>query len=98
MRPTTTYPAGWLPVYLSACQPPLPPARGGQTDSDKDKSNSFLSAVNNSESSGKNIVLNAFVCAQQGYQTSQDKQQEQKKQQQQSEAKQRPGESHFTLL
>lgn len=59
MRPTTTYPAGWLPVYLSACQPPLPPARGGQTDSDKDKSNSFLSAVNNSESSGKNIVLNA---------------------------------------
>lgn len=95
MRPTTTYPAGWLPVYLSACQPPLPPPTpGGQTDSDKDKSNSFLSAVNNSESSGKNIVLNAFVCAQQGYQTSQDKQQEQ----QQSEAKQRPGESHFTLL
>lgn len=91
MRPTTTYPAGWLPVYLSACQPPLPPARGGQTDSDKDKSNSFLSAVNNSESSGKNIVLNAFVCALQGYQTSQDKQE-------QSEAKQRPGESHFTLL
>lgn len=90
MRPTTTYPAGWLPVYLSACQPPLPPpTRGGQTDSDKDKSNSFLSAVNNSESSGKNIVLNAFVCAQQGYQTSQDKQQKQQ---------QRPGESHFTLL
>lgn len=95
MRPTTTYPAGWLPVYLSACQPPLPPpSPGGQTDSDKDKSNSFLSAVNNSESSGKNIVLNAFVCGQQGYQTSQDKQQKQ----QQSEAKQRPGESHFTLL
>lgn len=88
MRPTTTYPAGWLPVYLSACQPPLPPPTpGGQTDSDKDKSNSFLSAVNNSESSGKNIVLNAFVCAQQGYQTSQDKQQEQ--QQHQSEAKAR---------
>lgn len=85
MRPTTTYPAGWLPVYLSACQPPLPPARVGQSDSDKERqSNSFLSAVNNSESSGKNIVLNAFVCAQQGYQTSQDKQQ-----QHQSEAKAR---------